>query len=179
MAIGAFAAGNLVGVVYGFATHEPTVLHSHYLAVDPAWRGSGLGAELKHRQRAWCLEHGRTAMRWTFDPLQLANAHLNLRKLGAVGVSYHPNLYGVMGGINGGLPSDRLMIHWQLDAPSPRGPDRRTVVVPPVDANEIARSSERAVAARFELRAALQPLIEDGWHVVDVDRAARCYQLAR
>src|SRR6185295_12080094 len=90
------------------------VLHSHYLAVDPDYRRSGLGVALKYQQRDWCLANGRTAMRWTFDPLQLGNAHLNLRSLGAVGVQYHANLYGPMGGINGGLPSDRLVVEWDL-----------------------------------------------------------------
>ena len=40
MAIGAFDGDRLVGSVYGFATHEPDVLHSHYLAVDPEYRGT-------------------------------------------------------------------------------------------------------------------------------------------
>ena len=84
MAIGAFDGDRLVGSVYGFATHQPEVLHSHYLAVDPEYRRSGLGVALKHRQREWCLANGRTSMRWTFDPLQLGNAHLNLRSLRAV-----------------------------------------------------------------------------------------------
>src|SRR6185503_16615310 len=38
MAIGAFDGDRLVGSVYGFATAEPHVLHSHYLAVDPDYR---------------------------------------------------------------------------------------------------------------------------------------------
>ena len=117
MAIGAFDGDRLVGSVYGFATHDPHVLHSHYLAVDPDYRGSGLGVALKHHQREWCLANGRTAMRWTFDPLQLGNAHLNLRSLGAIGAQYHVDLYGPMGGINGGLPSDRLVVEWNLVEP--------------------------------------------------------------
>jgi predicted GNAT superfamily acetyltransferase len=63
VAIGAFDGGVLVGAVYGFPTSEPHVHHSHYLAVLPSHRGSGLGAELKRRQRSWCLERGITAMR--------------------------------------------------------------------------------------------------------------------
>jgi predicted GNAT superfamily acetyltransferase len=179
MAIGAFDGPELVGVVYGFATHEPHVLHSHYLAVDPAWRSAGLGAELKQRQRQWCLDHGRTAMRWTYDPLQLANAHLNLRKLGAVGVAYHVDLYGAMGGINGGLPSDRLVVQWQLDDAPQTFTERHTIDVLPVDPDEIAGSGSRAIEARLNLRAAMQPLLDGGWLVVDVDRAERRYVVAR
>ncbi|TPW11426.1 MAG: N-acylamino acid racemase, partial [Acidimicrobiaceae bacterium] len=106
VAIGAFDGDAIVGAVYGFATREPHVLHSHYMAVDPGYRRAGLGVELKRRQRSWCLERGITHMRWTYDPLQLGNAHLNLRVLGATGVEYHVDHYGTLGGINGSLPSD-------------------------------------------------------------------------
>ena len=32
---------------------------------------------------------------WTYDPLQSRNAHLNLRRLGAVAAEFLPNFYGV------------------------------------------------------------------------------------
>ena len=60
MAIGAFDGGRLVGAVYGFATSDPKVLHSHYLAVDPAYRRHGLALALKQRQRTWCRDRGLT-----------------------------------------------------------------------------------------------------------------------
>ena len=179
MAIGAFDGDRLVGSVYGFATHEPHVLHSHYLAVDPDYRGAGLGVALKHRQREWCLANGRTAMRWTFDPLQLGNAHLNLRSLGAVGAQYHVDLYGAMGGINGGLPSDRLVVEWDLVEPRSAGTESVEVPVPSVTADEIAAASAHALQARVALRDALVPLFADGWRVTDADRVARTYTLSR
>ena len=179
MAIGAFDGDRLVGSVYGFATLEPHVLHSHYLAVDPDYRRTGLGVALKHEQRAWCLANGRTAMRWTYDPLQLANAHLNLRSLEAVGARYHPNFYGAMGGINGGLPSDRVVVEWDLVTPRSIGTESVDVAVPPVTADEIAAASSAALHARMALREALLPLFEDGWVATDVDRAARTYTLSR
>jgi chorismate synthase len=179
MAIGAFDGDRLVGSVYGFATHEPHVLHSHYLAVDPDYRGSGLGVALKHRQREWCLANGRTEMRWTFDPLQLGNAHLNMRSLGAVGVQYHVDLYGVMGGINGGLPSDRLVVEWKLLCARFTGTDSVEVAVPPVTADEIAAAAAHAMHARLVVRDALRPLFADGWVVTDVDRIGRTYTLSR
>jgi predicted GNAT superfamily acetyltransferase len=179
MAIGAFDGDRLVGSVYGFATHEPDVLHSHYLAVDPDYRRSGLGLSLKHRQREWCLANGRTAMRWTFDPLQLGNAHLNLRSLDAVGVQYHANLYGAMGGINGVLPSDRLVIEWQLVGERPTGTDTVEILVPSVTADDIALASPAALNARLVLREAMSPLLSDGWLVTDVDRVGRTYTLSR
>jgi predicted GNAT superfamily acetyltransferase len=179
MAIGAFDGDRLVGSVYGFATHQPHVLHSHYLAVDPDYRRTGLGVALKHRQREWCLAHGRSAMRWTFDPLQLGNAHLNLRSLGAVGTQYHADLYGPMGGINGHLPSDRLVVEWELVAKRPGVTERVDVAVPPVTADEIAAAAASARDARAALRDAMSPLLADGWLVTDVDRSGRTYTLSR
>jgi predicted GNAT superfamily acetyltransferase len=179
MAIGAFDGDRLVGSVYGFATHQPHVLHSHYLAVDPDYRRTGLGVALKHRQREWCLANGRTAMRWTFDPLQLGNAHLNLRSLNAVGVEYHANLYGPMGGINGRMPSDRLVVEWQLVDQRAVGNKSVDVGVPPVTSEEIAAAAPAAHDARIGLRDALMPLLGEGWLVTDVDRVGRTYTLSR
>ncbi len=188
VAIGAFDtahSGELVGVVYGFPTREPDVLHSHYMAVDKAWRQRGLGVELKQRQRLWCLERGITAMRWTYDPLQLANAHLNLRALGTTGVTYHVDHYGTLGGINGELPSDRVTVRWELTG------ERRDIAalqadhsivaveVPFASADDIAVSNAAALTARLAVRAGLAGPMADGWVIVDVDREARRYVLAR
>ena len=179
MAIGAFDGDRLVGSVYGFATHQPHVLHSHYLAVDPDYRRTGLGVALKHEQRAWCLANGRTAMRWTFDPLQLGNAHLNLRSLHAIGARYEPDYYGPMGGINGGLPSDRLVVEWDLVGRRFEGSESLQVDVPLVTADEIAGATPAALHARVALRDAMCPMFADGWKVTDVDRVGRTYTLSR
>lgn len=179
MAMGAFDGDLLVGVVYGFATREPDVLHSHYLAVHPGYRGSGLGERMKRQQAAWCERVGIRAMRWTFDPLQLANAHLNLNKLGAVGIAYRPNLYGSLGGINGSLESDRLVVQWEFRGPRPVFADSVEVEVPPVTPDEISASAPAAVAARLAVREGLAPRITDGWRVIAVDRTSRRYTLAR
>jgi predicted GNAT superfamily acetyltransferase len=197
MAIGAFdvdAPGGerLVGAVYGFATSQPHVLHSHYMAVDPAYRRRGLAVELKQRQRTWCLDHDVTAMRWTYDPLQLANAHLNLQVLGAVGISYHVNHYGTLGGINGSLPSDRVTVLWDLLATTrpTAGADAGDTVaaevdpcdtvvvdVPPVTADDIAASAPAARAARDAVRDALAPRLGGGWRLTGIDLSSRCYHL--
>jgi predicted GNAT superfamily acetyltransferase len=181
VAIGAFDGGRLVGAVYGFATSDPEVHHSHYLAVEAGHRGSGLGAALKRRQREWCLARGITAMRWTYDPLQYGNAHLNLRTLGAYGISYHVDHYGPLGGINGALPSDRVTVRWELvaDRPAVSGPvsasvsasasERRVLVMPTVTPAEVAAASTAAVEARLAVRAAIRPLLDEGWLLVDVN----------
>lgn len=179
MAIGAFDGERLVGSVYGFATDQPHVLHSHYLAVDPDYRSRGLAVELKRHQREWCLTHGRTMMRWTFDPLQLGNAHLNLRSLRAVAVQYHVDLYGPMGGINGAMPSDRLLVEWDLVHERVDGRDAIEVCVPSVRTDDIATASAAALAARVAVREAMVPLFADGWRATDIDRVARLYTLTR
>jgi chorismate synthase len=179
MAIGAFEDGRMVGSVFGFRTFQADVLHSHYMAVDPEYRRSGLGEQLKRRQADWCLANGMTAVRWTFDPLRLANAHLNLNKLGAVGITYHIDHYGALGGINGALPSDRLTVQWDLVGEPSRYGERFVLNVAPASAEQIAESSEEAVHARMTLRAAMAPRIAGGWRVIAVDREARTYTLAR
>ncbi len=179
VAIGAFAGEQVVGTVFGFRTFEERVLHSHYMAVHPDHRRLGLGERLKRRQAEWCIDNGLTAMRWTFDPLQLANAHLNLNKLGATGVSYHVNHYGTMGGINGGLPSDRLTVQWELTRPRPVFGEAQVVQVPPVSQEQIAAAAPEALQARVALRDAMAPLMAAGWKVTAVDREARTYTLAR
>ena len=178
MAIGAFAGDQIVGAVYGFPTRDPAVLHSHYMAVDRDHRRLGLGAELKQRQRSWCLERGIAHIRWTYDPLQLGNAHLNLRALGAVGVAYHVDHYGHLGGINGLLPSDRITVSWELEPSEPRPEPTLAVDVPPATADDIAASSDAAMEARLFVRAELAPRVGNGWHIVDVDRNQRRYLLA-
>jgi predicted GNAT superfamily acetyltransferase len=178
MAIGAFVGGQIVGAVYGFPTHEPDALHSHYLAVDPQHRRSGLGIELKLRQRAWCLQRGIARIRWTYDPLQLANAHLNLMALGAVGITYHIDHYGHLGGINGSLPSDRVTVSWELEPTASRPEPALTVDVPPVTADDVAASTDAALHARLAVRRELASRLGHGWLLVGVDRDARRYALA-
>ena len=170
----------IVGSVFGFRTHEPHVLHSHYMAVHPSFRRQGLGERLKRAQAEWCLAHGVTAMRWTFDPLQLANAHLNLNKLGAIGVTYHVNHYGTMGGINGGLPSDRLTVQWQLAPAAPTVfAETCNVQVPGVTPEQIAVGAPEALHARLALREAMAPLLSAGWVATAADVPGRRYTLSR
>lgn len=179
MAIGAFEGDRIVGSVFGFRTYDPRVLHSHYMAVHPDHRRSGLGEQLKRRQAAWCVDNGITAMRWTFDPLQLTNAHLNLNKLGALGVTYHVNHYGTLGGINGSLPSDRLTVQWELERPRPAFAESFVLEVPPVTPEQISASAPEALHARLSVRDAMSPHLADGWKVIAVDREARTYTLGR
>jgi predicted GNAT superfamily acetyltransferase len=54
-------------------------------------------------------------MEWTFDPLEIKNAYLNIERLGAIARRYHVNQYGITSSpLQGGLPSDRLVAEWWL-----------------------------------------------------------------
>jgi predicted GNAT superfamily acetyltransferase len=142
---GTFAAdGCLVGASVGFLTEGAGSLHSHISGVDPRFQGRGIGYALKLHQRDWTRSRGIEHITWTFDPLIRRNAWFNLAKLGARAESYHVDFYGPMNdGINGGDPTDRLFVVWELDrAVEPVaterarpllavGPDGRPVVLDP------------------------------------------------
>jgi chorismate synthase len=115
----AFDGGEMVGFVHGLprTNWRSPCHHSHLLAVRPEWRGRDVSVRLKLFQRAWCLERGVRAMTWTYDPLLLPNARLNLVRLRARAVGFHPNFYGSLGGLYGDLPTDRFEVLWTLDAP--------------------------------------------------------------
>ncbi len=101
-----------------FADGKPLpYLHSHMLAVREGYRNRGIGVQLKLAQRREALERGIQRMEWTFDPLEIKNAFLNIHKLGAVVSSYRENFYGVSSSrLQGGLPTDRLVAEWHLDS---------------------------------------------------------------
>jgi predicted GNAT superfamily acetyltransferase len=125
---------NPVGFAYSFPAvyKNKMVQHSHMLALHQDHRASGLAARLKLHQRTRALELGYALMTWTFDPLLTKNARLNLGKLGAKAVSYHPNWYALRGGIYAGLPADRFFVEWDLTAPSlerPKTPANGTPVL--------------------------------------------------
>ena len=114
-----------LGFVLGLlARRDGRLYHaSHMLATDPAYQGHGIGAALKRRQREIALAQGLDLMTWTFDPLIARNAHVNLRKLGAISRTYYEDYYGPMDDrFNGGLPTDRLLVEWRLNDPVPPVP---------------------------------------------------------
>lgn len=121
--IGAFGEDGLVGFVYGFLGMDPISRelyhYSQTAAVAPESQGAGIGRALKLGQRDAVLATGIERMRWSFDPLRAANGHFNLDVLGARGRWFVPNLYGVERmGPDRGLPSDRMIVDWDLTAPT-------------------------------------------------------------
>jgi predicted GNAT superfamily acetyltransferase len=98
--------------------HGEVHLHSHRVGVLPDYQNSGIGRMLKLAQRKDALARGIGTVQWSFDPMQQRNAHFNLMKLGGVARHYIPNLYGTTSSpLHGGLPTDRLLIEWELESP--------------------------------------------------------------
>jgi predicted GNAT superfamily acetyltransferase len=115
--IGAFDGNELVGFAFSIPGSRAghAYLHSHMLAVRDTWRNHGLGRRLKLAQREDALQHGFELLEWTFDPLEIKNAHLNLARLGAIARRYSINHYGYSSSpLQGGLPTDRLVAEWWL-----------------------------------------------------------------
>ncbi|MPY67882.1 acyl-CoA acyltransferase [Deinococcus sp. SDU3-2] len=183
------------GLAYGFPALGGGEVwhHSHLLAVRPDWRGSGAAVALKHAQRERVLAQGLTRMTWTFDPLVARNARLNLGKLGARAVSYHPDWYALGEARETAFPADRLMVEWdltqpQVERPAP-GPEGEVVLEgkgdvpasPRLDATsprllaEVPLHAEPLpddvrLAWRLALRAVLGTYLECGYAVTDLAR---------
>ena len=104
-------------ILDALAEHLPAAayLHSHMLAVRKQYRNGGLGRRIKLFQREEALRHGFELIEWTFDPLEIKNAYLNIEKLGAIARRYTINQYGITTSpLQGGLPTDRLIAEWWL-----------------------------------------------------------------
>ncbi|MGB6523376.1 MAG: hypothetical protein WBE87_00510 [Candidatus Acidiferrales bacterium] len=117
--LGAFAGEQMVGFTLGLAgIHDGRpIIHSHTTAVLADFRDRGVGRMLKLAQRNDALARGIHLVEWTFDPLELKNAHFNINRLGAVVKRFIPNCYGItQSPLHAGLPTDRLVAEWYLDS---------------------------------------------------------------
>ena len=115
--IGAFDRDRMVGFAMALPGYRDgkAYLHSHMLAVLPEYRNAGLGRRLKLAQRDDALARGFDLMEWTFDPLEIKNAYLNIVRLGAIVRRYMRDFYGPSTSpLQGGLPTDRLVAEWWL-----------------------------------------------------------------
>lgn len=119
----AMVGDKLAGVLVGFIGTDndydrPAMANlqmvSKRMVVLPEYRNQKLAERLKWAQRDRTIELGIRLVTWTFDPLLAPNAHLNIRKLGAICEKFRENYYGTEGG--GGLTvlgsSDRLLVDW-------------------------------------------------------------------
>ena len=130
--------GTALGFAYAFPALRGGIahLHSDMLAVLPEHQQKGVGVRLKWAQRDEAMARGVALITWTFDPLQARNANLNLRRLGAVAAEFVPDFYGrTTASLHHGMPTDRLIVRWDLNAPRVRelvsdGDPPRTVPTP-------------------------------------------------
>jgi len=118
--IGAFDENELVGFAFAIPAlrNGHSYLHSQMVAVRRQYRNAGVGRRLKLFQREEALARGIELMEWTFDPLEIKNAYLNIEKLGAIARRYSVNQYGITTSpLQGGLPTDRLIAEWWMNSP--------------------------------------------------------------
>lgn len=122
--LGAFDGDTIVGFAMALPGYRNgrSYLHSHMLAVLAEYRNAGLGRRLKLAQREDAIARGFDLMEWTFDPLEIKNAHLNIARLGAISRRYKADFYGPSSSpLQGGLPTDRLYAEWWLTSPRVTG----------------------------------------------------------
>jgi predicted GNAT superfamily acetyltransferase len=121
--LGAFDGDGLVGLVIGFIGTDIDIdapdarpamanllIMSKRMAVLPAYRGRNIGFRLKMAQRDIAMKQAIRLVTWTVDPLLAANAHLNIRKLGAVIQRFSANYFGL--DAPDSLRADRLIVEW-------------------------------------------------------------------
>ena len=115
--IGAFQQKELIGFALALPAmrNGHSYLYSQMLAVRQGYRNAGLGRQIKLAQREDALARGIELMEWTFDPLEIKNAYLNIERLGAIVRRYNVNQYGITSSpLQGGLPTDRLIAEWWM-----------------------------------------------------------------
>jgi len=185
--IGAFDGKELVGfalAVPGARAGHP-YLHSHMLAVRESHRNSGLGRKIKLFQREDALERGFELIEWTFDPLEITNAYLNVERLAAITRRYNLNQYGITSSpLQGFLPTDRLVAEWWLrsqrvekflkSGKRPEFNEERRIEVPAQVYAWKAKEATRGRAAEVQARNREQFLkaFDDGLAVLGYERDA-------
>lgn len=185
--IGAFDGKELVGFLLAIPGSRSgcSYLHSHMLAVREQYRNLGLGQRLKWFQREDAVGRKFDLIEWTFDPLEIKNAHLNIVKLGAIARRYNPNQYGTTSSpLHGGLPTDRLVAEWWLqsqrvtDVLQGRAPYCQTTIEIDVPAQiyewkagDTTREQARQIQSRN--RDAFHRTFAEGFAVLGYERDAR------
>ena len=180
--LGAFDEGRMVGFTLALAGTRggKPFLHSHMTAVLPEYQNLGIGRRLKLFQRVEALKNGVPLVEWSFDPLELKNAHFNLTRLGAVVRRYIPNCYGITKSpLHAGLPTDRLMAEWWLDSdrvrgiladnPSPRGDAVERVSLPTRITDLKSKDSAAGARSQKEARESFQKYFHAGYVATSIE----------
>jgi predicted GNAT superfamily acetyltransferase len=119
--LGAFLpSSQTVGFSFAFLGSDQgeIILYSQLTGVHPDFQSLGIGAKLKHAQRAEARRSAIEATLWAFDPLQAGNAKFNLSRLGAMGIRYIADMYGPRTDrLNNATPTDRLIARWETNKP--------------------------------------------------------------
>ncbi|MDS0257398.1 hypothetical protein ApAK_06935 [Thermoplasmatales archaeon AK] len=170
-------------------------LYSHMTGVREGLKSSGIGYDLKMKQKEWALNNGYDLIVWTFDPLMSVNAHFNFRKLGVISRSYRRNFYGTMDdSLNRGLPTDRFIVEWWIKRTKPSYKNPDLVIDPQEDAKipaepaaslmvKIPRDFRKLKAADIKLageirarsRETFEKLFNSGYAAVDFIRDSSSY----
>ena len=182
--LGAFEGGQMIGFILALAgIHQNHVfLHSHMAAVLPEHQNRGIGRTLKLAQREEALARGINLVEWTFDPLELRNAHFNLMRLGAVARRLIPNCYGITDSpLHAGLPTDRLVVEWWLQSKrtsniiankAPRASAEAVRISVPADIGDWKyKDRERALRVQSEIRQQFEQLFSRGYVAAALERA--------
>ncbi len=180
--LGAFDGGRIVGFTMALAGMRggKGFLHSHMTAVRPDYQNRGVGRRLKLFQRVDALKNGVPLVEWTFDPLELKNAHFNLNRLGAVVRRFIPNCYGITESpLHAGLPTDRLVAEWWLDSdrvrgiladnPSPLGESTVRLAIPSNIGALKSKDPVTGAKIQRETRESFQKYLLEGYAATGVD----------
>jgi predicted GNAT superfamily acetyltransferase len=193
--MGAFCGRRMVGfllAIPGLKKGSTTYLHSHMMGVLPEFRNRSLGRQMKLAQRDEALARGVRLVEWTFDPLEIKNAYLNIEKLGAVVRRYVLNQYGTTSShLHGGLPTDRCVAEWHLDHSRVRAlletgsfprPEVQAQVEVPADIAQLRMDDPvRARAIQERVSESFLTLLASGLAVTSFERTADSgiYQFGR
>ena len=131
----------------GFRDRSNLRFYSQYAGVRKAYKGYGLGIQIKEFQREMVLGIlGVSTVICTYDPLTGVNAHRNVHHIGMDVLEYRVATYGEYGGLLNRLdvPTDRFLMSWDLERKAERG--------------EPAYDLDAALAAPQPIKAGIRPV---------------------
>ena len=160
---------------------ETPFFHSHFAAVLPEFRDSGVGRRLKLFQRQDAQKRGIGLIEWTFDPLELKNAYFNLMRLGVIVRRFIPDFYGITpSALHAGMPTDRLVAEWWLASDRvksiveghrpPLAKDAERIPLPAEIANRKVSDREAALQIQAEARAQFQKWFAKGYAATAIEK---------
>jgi predicted GNAT superfamily acetyltransferase len=185
--LGAFDGERMIGfclAIPGLRPDGKPYLHSHMLGVLREYRDKGIGRLLKLQQREETLARSIDLIEWTFDPLEIKNAYLNIERLGAVIRHYVRNQYGTTTShLHGGLPTDRCIAEWWIASPRVKAavaggapvarPETVERIVVPADIADIRQNDpQRARQIQQEISNRFEAYFDRGLAVVGVEKSA-------